>query len=159
MLNDELEQGPFNLTLTDIKWPSSVQSKINDINDVLLALFVLYVLAFGLSGLGALCSLGSFALADSRAMVLINFALAASAALVLLISSIAVTVAVTKGTHAINKVGKDVGVHASQGNNFLTLTWIAAGFMVIASGLWTMQFCVAWRLRKRATRPAAKGSL
>jgi len=149
MLDQELEVGPFDLNLADIKWPSDIQEKLNIINDALYALFILYVIGIVLSGVGALGAIASFFQADRRSLVLLNFVIAVLAALAITIGSIIVTIALSKGVHDINKVGKDVDVHASKGDKFLALTWVASASMIIATGLWVVQFCVAWRVRSK----------
>lgn len=142
----------MDFTLADIKWPPEIQEKLDVINDLLLGLFIVYVIGMGFSGLAVIGSLVALILAVSRLVVLLNFTFSVLGAVALVAGSIIVTVGGTKGIDELNKVADDVGVHASRGSKFLTISWIAAAMMLLATVFWTVRFCFVWREKRREKR-------
>ncbi|KAF5027527.1 hypothetical protein F66182_344, partial [Fusarium sp. NRRL 66182] len=157
MLDQQLQVGPFQLSLADINFPDDIQDSIDLLNTALLATFVLYVLAVGFSGLAMLACLGAFFLFARRGINAVNLILASLAALILLIASILVTVAGNKAVNKINDLGEDVGLSVSLGSKFLALTWAAAALMLAAAIYWVVHLCLMRRERKRQWKPR-KGS-
>lgn len=159
MLDKELAVGDLGINLADINWPPEIQEKIDLINDLLLAIFIVYVVGMGFCGLAVLGCIGSLILASSRLLVLFNFVLSGLGALALTIGSIVVTIVGTKGISELNKVAKEVSVHASRGKNFLIISWVAAACMIAAAIFWTTRFCVLCVQKRRDKKMAGrKGS-
>lgn len=150
MLSEELEMGPVDITLEDLNFPPEIQDQLDTINDALLALFVLYVLGIAFSGLGVFTAALAFFFPTKRTLVLVNVAVIGIAMVVLVAGSIVVTVAVTEGVDQINDIGEDVGVEVERGDNFLAITWAAAGLTLVSFIVWCVQLCNVWREGKRS---------
>jgi len=148
-LNKELEVGPLKINLSDIDWPSDIQSGLNDLNTALDATFVLYAIGIAAAGCAILASLVAVFLHGSRLISFGNWGLASLSFFALLIASIIVTVIQSKATHLINKYGNEIGVYAYKGGKYLTLTWVAVAMMFLATMAWIVEFCVGRRNKTR----------
>ncbi|KUJ10390.1 uncharacterized protein LY89DRAFT_787429 [Mollisia scopiformis] len=148
-LNQELEVGPLKINLSDIDWPSDIQSGLNDLNVALDATFVLYAIGIAAAGCAILASLVAVFLHGSRLISFGNWGLASLSFFALLIASIIVTVVQSKATHIINKYGNEIGVYAYKGGKYLTLTWVAVALMFLATMAWVVEFCVGRRNKTR----------
>jgi uncharacterized membrane protein YagU involved in acid resistance len=149
VIETELSLGPFDLSLEDIGWSDDIQNQVDKINDVLLAMFILYVLGMAFSIIGVITAVLSFVWAHKRSLVLINLGVIGIAMACLVVGSIIVTVAVTEGIDKINDLGEDIGISVNRGNNFLAITWAAAGLTIVSFLIWCFQLCFVWRQRKR----------
>lgn len=149
ILDKELTAGPVKLNLANIKWPDSIQETLDDINQAILGVFVIYAIGAGFSGLAFLSSILALWKPDLRRVVLANFVISSLGFLSLLIGSIVVTVAANKGVKDLNKAGEKVGLSATTGTKFYTLSWISTSFMGIVALFWLGQFCAVRRDRKR----------
>ncbi|GAB0131562.1 hypothetical protein EsDP_00000027 [Epichloe bromicola] len=149
ILDKELTAGPVKLNLASIEWPDSIQERLDDINQAILGMFVVYAIGAGLSGLAFLSSILALWKPDLRRIVLANFVISSLGFLSLLIGSIIVTVAAKKGVKGLNKAGEKVGLSATTGTKFYTLSWVSTGFMGIVALFWLGQFCAVRRDRKR----------
>jgi len=78
-----------------------------------------------------------------------NWGLAVLSFVAFLVPSIVVTIAQRKFTRIINKYGNDIGVYAYKGGKYLTITWVAAAVMFLASVAWAIEFCVGRKNEKR----------
>jgi len=148
-LNQELEIGPLHINLSDIDWPSDIQSGLNDLNTALDATFVLYAIGIAAAGCAIIASLVAFFLHGSRLISFGNWGLASISFVTLLIASIIITIIQSKATHLINKYGNEIGVYAYKGEKYLVLTWVAVACMFLASMAWVAEFCVGKRNRGR----------
>ncbi|GAO16759.1 uncharacterized protein UV8b_06811 [Ustilaginoidea virens] len=149
ILDHELKVGPVKLNLADLDWPDSIQDAVNLLNNALLGLFIVYVLGAGFIGLSVLTSLVALWKPDLRRVALLNFPIAALGFLSVLIGSIMVTVAANKAVRGVNKVGDKVGISASRGDKFYTITWVATGFMAAVCLYWLVHFCLVRKERRR----------
>jgi hypothetical protein len=149
LVDHELELGPLDLNLADLQWPAGIQNQLDKLNGLLLAIFIFYVLGIGFSGLAILLCIAAFFLAIRKTVTLSNFAVAFLAALALVIGSIITTVGAKEGAKTINDFGKDVGVSASPGMKFITISWVAFAMMAAATLYWMVEFCLDRRARKR----------
>lgn len=148
-LNSQLEVGGLHINLSDINWPDSIQDNLNKLNMALDATFVLYAIAIAAAGVSILACVVAFFLNGSRLISFGNWGLAFISFLAFLIVSIIVTVIENKAVHTINKYGNDIGVYASKGVKYLTLTWVAMAVMALASLAWVGEFCIGHKQRKR----------
>lgn len=149
LIDQELSIAGLGISLADIDWPPEIQEKIDLINDLLLAIFIVYVIGMGFCGLAIIGCVGSLIFASSRLLVLINFIFSGLGALALTVGSIIVTVVGTKGISELNKVAEKVNVHASRGQDFLIISWVAAACMIVAAIFWTTRFCVLCVQKRR----------
>lgn len=148
LLEKELEDGPANITLADIKWPDAIQNGLDGLNTAFDAAFILYCIGIGAAGLSILTSLIS-PFIDRRIFSLANGALAGLSFFCLLITSIIITIVQNKATGLINKHGNDIGLYAYKGQKFLILTWVAVAAMFVSLVLWAALFCVGRKKEKR----------
>ena len=148
-MNKELSIGPIHINLADLQWPSGIQDTIHKINSVLLAIFALYALGIGFSGLAILLCLAALFLSPSRGMILLNFVVVLLAALFIAIGRIITTVAAQQGAGDINDLGEHIGVSASAGQRFISISWAAFAVMGAATLYWVTEFCFHWRAKNR----------
>ncbi|KPM39179.1 hypothetical protein AK830_g7369 [Neonectria ditissima] len=149
MLSQELDVGPFDLTLKDLNWPDAIDDAIDTLNGALLGMFILYVLGVGFSGLAMLACMAAFFLAGRRSVALGNLVLALLAALSITVGSIIATVAAHKGVDKINDLGDDIGLSADLGSKFIAVTWVSSAFMLAATAYWAAHLCLMRREKKR----------
>ncbi|KAL6881320.1 actin cortical patch SUR7/pH-response regulator pali [Trichoderma novae-zelandiae] len=149
ILDQQLSIGPFDISLADIHWPGSIQSKIDTLNGALLALFVFYVLGVGFSGLSMLACIPAFLLQDKRLVLMANGALASLAAATITLGSIIATAASAVAVSAINSQGKSVTLVATKGTKFYALTWTAAALMIVSALFWVGKFVLLWKKEKK----------
>lgn len=148
-MDHQLSLGPFHISLEKIKWPGSIQVKINTLNAALMALFVFYVLGVGFSGLSMLACLPAFVLGDKRIILMINTAFASLAAGVTTLASIIATAASSIAANDINIEGKPVTVVATKGTKFYGLTWSASILMILSAAFWIGKFMLIWKKEKK----------
>jgi SUR7/PalI family len=149
MLDKELGVGPFDLNIADLGWDERIQDKLDIINDALLGLFILYVLSMGFTGLTVIGCLIAIVLVDSRIVALGGLITSALATTCLVIASILITVVMTKGVNEMNDLADRIGVHVERGDNFLIITWVAAGVMIAPMIFWAVRFCGMRREKQR----------
>ena len=149
VLNQELEIGPLHINLSDIDWPSEIQSGLNDLNTAADVTFVLYAIGIAAAGCAIIASLVALFLNGSRLISFGNWGLATLSFMAFLIASIIVTIVQQKATHIINKYGNEIGVYAYKGMKYLTLTWVAVAVMFLAATAWVVEFCVGRRNKGR----------
>ncbi|KAI1810635.1 actin cortical patch SUR7/pH-response regulator pali [Poronia punctata] len=151
ILDHEVEAGPLNLNINQIPIPETVQDALDIVNDALLALLVFYAIASGIAGLSFFASIAMVALLHMRRVtkriIWANVALTATGALALLIASAVVTFVNNKGAEKIDHAGRDVGITAIKGAEFMLLSWITFGLMAATSAFWgllTLKFTQRW---------------
>jgi hypothetical protein len=149
VLSQELEIGPLHINLSDIDWPSDIQSGLNDLNAAFDATFVLYAIGIAAAGCAILASLIALFLNSSRLISFGNWGLATLSFVAFLIASLIVTIVQKKATHIINKYGNEIGVYAYKGVKYLTLTWVAVAVMLLAAAAWVVEFCIGRRIKGR----------
>jgi len=149
-IQSELAKAGFNVTLSDIDYPSEIQHGINDLNTALDAVFVLYCIGIAASGLAILGAAAAFFLWGSRLLSFVNWGVSSIAFLALVIGSTIVTVAQTKLANEVNKYGNDIGLFADKGNKFTAITWSAVATIFLASCCWVVEFCFGRMLEKRS---------
>lgn len=158
MIDEELSVGPFDINPANLGWDEEIQDKLDIINDALLGLFILYVLSMGFSGIAVIGCLVAVLLIESKIVVLLNVLSSALATLCLLIASILITVVLTKGVNEVNDIAEEIGVHVERGDNFLIITWVAAGVMIAPMVFWAVRFFVMRREKTRQRHRHSKGS-
>ncbi len=158
-LNKQLELGPLKLNLSDLDWPSDIQSGLNDLATAIDAVFVLYAIGIAAAGLAILTALVAFFLDASRLVSFGNLGLTSLSFIVLLIASITITVVQQQAAHLINKYGNDIGVYAYKGAKYMALTWVSVAVMILASAAWCVEFVIGRRNRRReySEKPVKSG--
>jgi hypothetical protein len=149
LVNHELDVGPFDINLADLKWPDGIQRQLDKINRLLLAVFVFYCLGVGFAGLSILSSLAAFFLTGKRSITIGNFALACLAALSIAIGAIITTVGANQTAETITDIGENVGIAAYSGQKFIVISWVAFALMAAATLYWVTDVCLDRRSRKR----------
>jgi hypothetical protein len=154
-LQDSLNRSGVDITLSDLQWPQQIQDALNALRIAAKAAFVLYCIGIAVAFCAFITSiLGIFS--SGRLVAFVNVLTSIVAFLALGIASALVTAIMVKGSNAINKYGREIGVEANRGNNFLAITWAATGAMLLAIIIWSLECCVGHRRRPRtyADKPA-----
>lgn len=129
---------PSRINLSDLKWPDAVTDAQNTIRTASIATVVLYILGVAFSGLALLGALAGI-FTNGRMSACLNVIVDLLAFLTLTIASILATIVIVKAVNALNEYGDDIGVSATRGNLFIGMTWAAAGLMLIATVVSTVQ--------------------
>jgi len=140
------------VTLKDLKWPEDIDNGIRALNALMAAMFVLYCIAIGLIFVAFVAAVFAI-LASGRLSACVNFLVAVLAFLAIGLASALVTAVIIKATDLINKYGNDIGLEASWGSKFLTLTWVATGLMLIVVLAWVVEFCIGRRHKQPKSYP------
>lgn len=148
-LSQELQVGKYNISLSDLGWPDSIQDGLDDLTVATNATFVLYAIGIAAAGLATITAALAFFLHGSRLISFGNWGLASLSFLAFLIASIIITIVQKKATHVLNKYGNEIGLHAYKGVKFLTLTWVSVGVMFLASVAWVVEFCIGRKKKNR----------
>jgi hypothetical protein len=148
-ISNELQAGKLHLDLSDIDWPSNIQNGLNDLNIALDTLFVLYAMGTAAAGVSIFTALIALFLHGSRLVSFGNWGLASLSFFALLIASLIITIVQIKAVDLINKYGNSIGVYAYKGNKFLILTWVAVAIMLLAVTAWSVEYCIARKIRSR----------
>ncbi|EME88066.1 uncharacterized protein MYCFIDRAFT_85950 [Pseudocercospora fijiensis CIRAD86] len=154
ILQKELNESGTGVDLSDLDWPEDIQKGIDAVRISAKATFVLYCIAIGFIGIALVLAAISFC-TQGRLSALINVIVDWLAFIVLGIASAIATAIAVKASDVINRYGHDIGVSASKGRNFLIITWVATGLLLLSSILWCVDCCVGGR-RKRHQYTAAK---
>lgn len=141
--------GLSEINISDLDWPSDIDTGLRALHVAQKATFVLYCIGIGLIGVATIFAILSVFL-SGRLSAFVNVLLAGLAFLAIGLASAIVTAVVVHGTHLINKYGKVVTISANVGGKFLALTWAATAAMVICS-LWWCLDCLVGRRRSRGT--------
>ncbi|KAG5999115.1 hypothetical protein E4U54_002054 [Claviceps lovelessii] len=149
IVDKEIQAGPFKINPASITWPDTIQKKLDTLARALLALLNAYAVCAGLSGLAFVCSIVAFWKPDLRRIVLMNLVVSAPGFLVLFISSATVTASANFAVAAVNDLGGVVGLSATAGTKFYTLTWVATGFMGFVSLFWVGKYLAMRKETKR----------
>lgn len=139
--------GHSNINLTDLHWPSSVNSGLSALRVAQRAAFVLYCIAIAFIFI-ALCLALLSVFFDGRLSAFINVLVDWLAFIAVGLASAITTAVAVKASDVINKYGKDVGISANKGDKFLVLTWVATGLMLVASFVWCGE-CIVGRRKNR----------
>jgi len=156
-ISKELQIGKFNISLSDINWPDSIQDGLNDLNMALDATFVLYAIGIAAAGCGILAAIFAFFLHGSRLISFGNWGLATLSFLAFLVASIIITIIQNKASHIVNKYGNEIGLYAYKGGKYLVITWVAVAVMFLAMLAWVVEFCIG-RKNKRREYTEKKGT-
>ena len=148
-ISKELQTGKLHLDLSDIHWPSDIQNGLNDLNLALNTVFALYAIGTAAAGVSIITALVALFLHGSRFVSFGNWGLSTLSFFTLLIASLIITIVQLKGVDLINKYGNNIGVYAYKGNKFLVLTWVAVGVIMLAVVAWSVDSCIARRIKKR----------
>ncbi|CAC9888142.1 unnamed protein product [Aureobasidium pullulans] len=122
-LEQELNKTGLNITLEDLHWPEAVNDGVHALRVAQKAAFLLYCIAAGLLLLATFASLVSFFF-NGRLSAFVDISLWFLAFLAIALASAITTAVAIKASSVINKHGKDIGIQAQRGNNFMALTWI-----------------------------------
>jgi SUR7/PalI family len=138
------------VTLADLKWPSQIDTGIQDLRHLVDAFLVMYSIAIGLAFfamVGALVWFLSPSSGGERACAGMTGVIAFLAFLAAGVASGLVTAVSVKGAHIINEYGKDVGVSANRSNKLLALTWTSTACLLIAAVVGCCGICFGARRR------------
>ena len=148
--------GHSNINLTELDWPSAIDDGVKALHVAQKAAFILYCIAIALIAVAVLFALISVFL-NGRLSAFLNILLSTLAFFAIGIASALVTTVGVKAADEINKYGSKVGVSASKGGKFLTVTWIATGLMFVTIFVWFAECIVGrggqsrrWRKREYA---------
>lgn len=122
---------------------------MNALNIAFDALFVLYAMGTAAAGASIFTALIALFLNGSRVVSFANWGLASLSFFALLIASLIITIVQIKAVNLINKYGNNIGVYAYKGNKFLILTWVAVAIILLAVTAWSVDYCIARRIRNR----------
>lgn len=155
-LQQELDDtGHGYINISQLDFPSQVESGINDFREEVKATFVLYCIAIGLLFVAFFSAILSFFL-NGRVYSFVNVVIDALACVALLIASALVTAFITQTTANANLYGNDAGIVAYSGSRFLALTWVATVLVLVASIVWCFD-CVVGRKDKSYRRAGKHG--
>lgn len=138
--------GHSNINLTDLNWPSAVDDGLAALRVAQRAVFVLYCIGIGLIAVAFAFAILSIFFAG-RLSAFVNVLLDWLAFLAIGLASAIATAILVKAADLINKDGNDVGISATKGSKFLTLTWVATALMFVSSLVWCGE-CIVGRKRK-----------
>jgi hypothetical protein len=111
------------------------------------------------AGVSIFTALISLFLNGSRVISFTNWGLASLSFFALLIASLTFTIVQIKAVDLINKYGNNIGVYAYKGDKFLILTWVAVAIILLAVAAWSVDYCIARRIRNREyTEKVGSGS-
>jgi uncharacterized BrkB/YihY/UPF0761 family membrane protein len=142
ILNQEMTTGPFGLGLADIKWPDTIQDKINNINSALLAFYIFLIIGIGSSGVSMLACVLAFFFGDKRTVLFANIIPTTLAAILITLGCIIITAASSIAVNAINKAGAKITLVADKGVNFYIISWSAAGFIIFPALFWITKLAI-----------------
>lgn len=149
ILAQELAKGGSGVTLSELNWPTSIQSGIDELGSEMDAAFVLYCIGIALSILVMFGGIvGILAWGDLR-VVHPNMWLSFFAFLSLDLASGLATNFASRVTNLINVDGSSIGVTAALGSKFLAMTWSATVIMLLCCFAW-----VAERVRGKKLPPS-----
>ncbi|KAJ5051974.1 uncharacterized protein L3040_001735 [Drepanopeziza brunnea f. sp. 'multigermtubi'] len=149
ILNQQLQIGPLNLSLSDINWPDDINRGLDALNAAFNAVFILYAIGIAAAGLAIIGSAAAFFLEDSRLISFGNCGLASLSFSALCITSSLVTYVQTKAVNIINKYGNAVGAYADRGGKYMAITWVAVVVMFLAAITWVVDFFIGRRNQTR----------
>lgn len=141
-----------NVTLKDLKWPEDIDNGIRALNSLMAAMFVLYCIAIALIFVAFVAAVFAV-LSSGRLSACVNFLISTLAFLAIGLASALVTAVMVKASDLINQYGNDIGIEASWGAKFLTLTWVATGLMLIVVLAWVVEFCIGRRNKQPKSYP------
>lgn len=145
-LQQSLTKANASITLSQLKWPSELEDALNTLRVAAEATFVLYCIGIGLMFIALLFSLAGI-FSTGRLVAFLNVIVAFLAFLSIGIASAIVTAIIVKGSNAINKYGKQIGVEADRGRKFEAITWASTGLMLVVSLAWILETCIGHRRR------------
>ena len=156
MLQRELNtSGHGNINLTDLGWPSEVDSAIHALEIASNAMFVLYCIGIAFAFLALLSALISIFFAG-RLSAFVNIGIDLIAFLAVGIASALATAIAVKAADVVNDKGERVGISAQKGTRFMVLTWVATACLFVASLVWCAD-CVVGRRDKMRSRKGGYG--
>ncbi|KAK0630249.1 actin cortical patch SUR7/pH-response regulator pali [Bombardia bombarda] len=141
LFDQELQVGPFNLTLRDLGVTDDIQSDIDTLNSLIKAFAIILIVTVALIGVSMLLSVASLFLIRSREhlVLLSNVIISSIAAGMIILCSILITVGAHVAVSKVNDLGDDIGLTASTGSKYKILIWTAVGLMVVAFLYWLWQ--------------------
>ena len=131
------------IDLTKLHWPSEISDGLNALKDAQKAVAIFYFIAIAMIFLAlAVGIVGVFV--TRRLTSITNVLVHGMAFMTIMIPSAVVTFIAKHATHFINKYGQEVGVSATKGNKFLTLTWATTALVLLASLIWYYEMVMAF---------------
>lgn len=138
--------GPFGVGLADIKWPDTIQDRINNFNSALLAFYIFLIIGIGSSGVSMLACVLAFFFGDKKIVLFASIISTTLAAILITLGCIVITAASSIAVNAINKAGAKINLVADKGVNFYIISWTAAVFIILSTLYWTTRLAI---LRKK----------
>ena len=148
-LREELDNGPSDLTLEDLGWSSDIGAGLKAFHLAQRAMFVLYCIAAGLIFVAFVLACTGTVL-EGRLSASVNLLVDLLAFLAIGIASAITTTVAFQAVHLVNKYGTEVGVVATRGHKFLSITWAATALTLVASLVWCLNCIVGRRPRRGA---------
>lgn len=144
IIENELAPG---VNLSDLHWPKALEDGVRSIELASKVMFVFYVIGIIFAGFAFLGAIwGVFA--NGRISAFLNWGLDVMAFLAIGIASAIATAIVDKAVNDINKYGKEIGLAAYKGKEFLGMTWAATAVMSLGSFMWIAECCAGRRKSK-----------
>jgi hypothetical protein len=141
----------MHLSLSDVGWPSDIQSGLDGLSMTIDALFVFYVIGTAATILTIFMGLIALFYSPSQLISFSSLWLASLSFLSLLNASLMITIVQTKAVDFINKYGNDIGVYAYKGRKYMALTWAAVAVMFLARTAWAVEIIIGKKNRRGDT--------
>ena len=133
--------GPLKINLASLKWSQDLQHEFDKIPALFLALAIFFIIGAGAAGVSMLSSLAGLITysRSPRLTALNNVCWAGLSALALFVGSMIVTIGGKKAADAINEFGDDIGLVATRGSKFISISWASFAAMFVAACYWTYE--------------------
>ncbi|KAL1862007.1 hypothetical protein Plec18167_001210 [Paecilomyces lecythidis] len=128
VLSGELKNG---VNLADLNWSGAIDDDFQVLSTTTKAMAILYCIGTGAAGLAVFAG-AWLVLTGGRTQAIAELFLSILGFIALGTSSAIATVMAMKFVDLINRHGKNIGVSATRGNQFLGMTWAAVGLLLIA---------------------------
>jgi len=150
-LDHDLGVGPLKINLASLKWSQDLQHEFDKIPGLFLALAIFFIIGAGAAGVSMLSSIAGLVTysRSPRLTALNNVCWAGLSALALFVGSMIVTIGGKKAADAINEFGDDIGLVATRGSKFISISWASFAAMFVAACYWTYELFAVIKARRR----------
>lgn len=147
-VQESLDERGLSIDVSQLGWPQELDDALSLIEPITLGAFILYVANCAIIFISlCLCIVALFA--SGRGSACCNVGFSFLALLVSAATSAIMTVIAVLGPDLINQYGQDFGVSATGGTNFLILTWVATGCLLVTCLMWCVDCCCLSGRRQR----------